>query len=191
MIDNQSYDHTPNWTPLVPITIFNYLHGTLNFLAMYVNQNFNFKFYKGGRGLIFVLISEFTGLIPKAPLKTWTVMLFTIEIFYNLIFCRYYYTYGLLFVPQLTILDIGKRWKMVKVLNSTTQSICVTYSVLGLCILHDTNLVLSGSHHQDTLSKNALYMSKIDYSLFKYDIFPLFLSNRDNILHVTEWPFLC
>ena len=23
VIDNQSYDHTPNWTPLVPITIFN------------------------------------------------------------------------------------------------------------------------------------------------------------------------
>ena len=144
------------------------------------------NFIREGRGLIFVLISEFTGLIPKAPLKTWTFMLFTIEIFYNLIFCRYYYTYGLLFVPQLTILDIGKRWKMVKVLNSTTQSICVTYSVFGLCILHDTNLVLSGSHHQDTLSKNALYMSKIDYSLFKYDIFPLFLSNRDNILHITE-----
>ena len=53
-------------------------------------------------------------------------------------------------------------------------------------ILHDTNLVLSGSHHQDSLLKNALYMSKIDYSLFKYDIFPLFLSNRDNILHITE-----
>ena len=29
-------------------------------------------------------------------------------------------------------------------------------------------------------------MSKIDYSLVKYDIFPLILSNRDNMLHVTE-----
>ena len=71
VIDNPSYDHAPNWTPLGPITIFNYLHGTLNFLGMYLDQNFNFKFYKGGRGrrLIFMLINEFTGLIPKAPLR--------------------------------------------------------------------------------------------------------------------------
>ena len=48
--DNPSYDHAPNWTPLGPITIFNYLHGTLNFLGMYLDQNFNFKFYKGGGG---------------------------------------------------------------------------------------------------------------------------------------------
>ena len=42
------------------------------------------KFIKGG--LIFMLINEFTCLIPQAPLKTWTFMLFTI--FYNLIFCQ-------------------------------------------------------------------------------------------------------
>ena len=50
VIDNQSYDHTPNWIPLGPTTIFNYLRGTLNFLGVYVNQTFNSKFYSGGGG---------------------------------------------------------------------------------------------------------------------------------------------
>ena len=150
---------------LIKISISNFIRGAGEEVDFYVNKWIH-------------------GLIPKAPLKIWTFMPFTIDIFYNLIFCQI--LLRIFFVLRLTILDIGKRWKMVKVLNSTTQSICVTYSVFGLCILHDTNLVLSGSHHQDTLLKNALYMSKIDYSLFKYDIFPLFLSNRDNILHITE-----
>ena len=48
VIGNHSYDYTPNWTSLGPTTIFNYLHETLNFLGVYVNQNFNFKVYKGG-----------------------------------------------------------------------------------------------------------------------------------------------
>ena len=43
---------------------------------------------------------------------------------------------------------------MVKVLNSVTRSVCVTYNVFGLCILHDTNLVLSGSHHQKSYTNH-------------------------------------
>ena len=146
VIDNQSYDHTPNWIPLGPITIFNYLHGTLNFLGVYVNQTFNLKFYSGGGGggLIFMLINEFTFLSPIEKMESHA---FHYWYFYNLIFnfIRFYYAYGLLFVPRLTILDIGKRWKMVKVLNSMTRRVYIIHNVFGLCILHDTNLVLSGS----------------------------------------------
>ena len=79
----------------------------------------------------------------------------------------YYCTYGLFFVPRPTILYIKKKWKLVKVFNSMTRSVCVNYNVFGLCIPHDANLVLSGSHHQDTLLKNTHYISKIDYSLVK------------------------
>ena len=43
---------------------------------------------------------------------------------------------------------------MVKVLNSVTRSVCVTYNVFGLCMLHDTNLVLSGSHHQKSYTNH-------------------------------------
>ena len=85
VIGNHSFDYTPNWTSLGPTTIFNYLHETLNFLgvSMLIKISIS-KFIKGG--LIFMLINEFTCLIPQAPLKTWTFMLFTI--FYNLIFCQ-------------------------------------------------------------------------------------------------------
>ena len=120
------------------------------------------KFRKGG--LIFMLINEFTCLIPQAPLKTWTFMLSLFFITSSLV--RYYYAYVLL-----TILDIGKSCKMVKVLDSMTRSVCIIYNVSSLCILHDANLVLRGSHHSDNLMKNALYMSKIDYSLAEFDIF--------------------
>ena len=65
-------------------TIFDYLHETLNFLVCMLIKISISKFIKGG--LIFMLINEFTCLIPQAPLKTWTFMLFTI--FYNLIFCQ-------------------------------------------------------------------------------------------------------
>ena len=113
------------------VTIFNYLHGTLNFLGMYVNQNFNFKFYKegGGGGVSFMLINKFTCLIPKAPWR-------------NIESHAFHYWY--FFITHL-LSDIVTH--MVKVLNSMTRSVCVTYIVFGLCILHDTNLVLSGSHH--------------------------------------------
>ena len=76
VIDNQSYDHTPNWTPLVPITIFNYLHGTLNFLGMYVNQNFNFKFYKGGEGVDFCVNKWIHGFNSKSPIENMNIYAF-------------------------------------------------------------------------------------------------------------------
>ena len=83
----------------------------------------------------------------KSPIEKMESHAFHYWYFYNLIFnfIRFYYAYGLLFVPRLTILDIGKRWKMVKVLNSMTRRVCIIHNVFGLCILHDTNLVLSGS----------------------------------------------
>ena len=114
-------------------------------------------------------------------------MPFAINIFFissSLVGC--YYAYGLRLVPRLTILYIGKRRKMVKVLNSMTRNVCVIYNVFGLCILHGANLLLSGSHHYDILLKNTHYISKIDNSLVKYDIFLPSLSNRDNTLQVTE-----
>ena len=95
-----------------------------------------------------------------------------------------YNAYGLRLVPRLTILYIGKRRKMVKVLNLMTRNVCVIHNVFGLCILHGANLLLSGSHHYDL--KNTHYISKIDYSLVKYDIFRPSLSNCDNTLQVTE-----
>ena len=139
VIGNHSFDYTPNRTSLGPTTIFNYLHETLNFLgvSMLIKISIS-KFIKGG--LIFMLINEFTCLIPQAPLKTWTFMLSLFFITSSLV--RYYYAYGLL-----TILDIGKSCKMVKVLDSMTRSVCIIYNVSSLFILHDANLVLRGSHH--------------------------------------------
>ena len=147
VIDNQSYDHTPNWIPLGPITIFNYPHGTLNFLGVYVNQTFNLKFYNGGGGGDFHVNKLIHVFNSKSPIEKMESHAFHYWYFYNLIFnfIRFYYAYGLLFVPRLTILDNGKRWKMVKVLNSMTRRVCIIHNVFGLCILHDTNLVLSGS----------------------------------------------
>ena len=83
----------------------------------------------------------------KSPIEKMESHAFHYWYFYNLIFnfIRFYYAYGLLFVPRLTILDIGKRSKMVKVLISMTRRVCIIHNVFGLCILHDTNLVLIGS----------------------------------------------
>ena len=83
----------------------------------------------------------------ESPIEKMESHAFHYWYFYNLIFnfIRFYYLYGLLFVPRLTILDIGKRWKMVKVLISMTRRVCIIHNVFGLCILHDTNLVLIGS----------------------------------------------
>ena len=136
VIDNHSYDYTPNWTPLGPITIFNYLHGTLNFLVMYVNQNFNFKFYKGVGGVDFHVNKWIHMFNSKSPIKKHRESYFSLLIlFYNPSFVRYI-------------------THMVKVLNSMTRSVCVTYNVFDLCILHDTNLALRGSHHQKSYTNH-------------------------------------
>ena len=135
VIDNHSYDYTPNWTPLGPTTIFNYLHGTLNFLGIYVNQNFNFKFYKGG-GVEFHVNKWIHMFNSKSP----------IENMKSHAFHYWYFFITSSFVRYIT--------HMVKVLNSVTRSVCVTYNVFGLCMLHDTNLVLSGSHHQKSYTNH-------------------------------------
>ena len=103
VIDNQSYDHTPNWIPLGPITIFNYLHGTLNFLGVYVNQTFNLKFYSGGGGGDFHVNKWIHVFNSKSPIEKMESHAFHYWYFYNLIFnfIRFYYAYGLLFVPRL------------------------------------------------------------------------------------------
>ena len=70
-------------------------------------------------------------------------------------FVRYYCTYGLFFVPRPTILYIKKKWKLVRVFNSMTRSVCVNYKVSSLCILHDANLV----------SKRYIYIYISTYTL--------------------------